>query len=145
MIDFNLGRNVHGESRLTIELVGSTDVLRFAVNMLSHQVEFCQAGRVILVELRERIGADRFDPWATSMLGAERFEKLRPHYMERDTHCVVCEREVADDEPRRALSQAQIVCADCDDPDEAARSRYRPVETIELPAASSVEIGEHDG
>lgn len=113
MIDFALDRNVHKESRLQIELVGTSDIFRFAVNMLGHQVEFMAAGRAILVELREAVGPDRFDPWAVSMLGADRYEILSPYFL-RDADCVACERDLGEDYPRRKLPGAKVVCIDCD-------------------------------
>lgn len=113
MTDFVLGLNVHKEPRLNLELVGTTDVFRFAVNMLDDQVEFCKAGCVILVELREMVGADRFDPWAKQMLGDPTYDKLSPYFL-RDTHCCVCEQELHPAATRRKLPQAQVICLDCD-------------------------------
>jgi hypothetical protein len=120
MSDTNLDRDEHGDLRLTVTLIGGHDIFRFAVNMLSQQVEFFRAGRVALVELREALTPDRFDPMARSLLGEDRHAKLSRYFL-RDTFCVACERELADNDKRRPLTHAQVVCASCDvaDPAEA--------------------------
>jgi len=65
------------EVRLT--LTGPHDIFRFAINMLRSQVEFCEAGIKVLAQLRDSMGADRFDPMGRSMLGIETFEKYLGH------------------------------------------------------------------
>jgi len=67
----------HGDPRLTITLTGAHDLFRFAVNMLDDQCEFSRAGRQSLAQLRDHLGADRFDSWARSMLGEHRYLRLR--------------------------------------------------------------------
>lgn len=109
-----MDRNVHNEHRLKLELVSAHDIFRFAVNMLDDQVEFSQAGHVILVELRESMDLAQFDAWATRILGQERHDKLAPYFL-RDDHCIACERHVEDGQPRQRLKDARIACADCAD------------------------------
>lgn len=113
MRDFALDRNVHKEPRLNLELVGTHDIFRFAVNLLDDQIEFMALGRVILVELREMSNADSFDSWAKEMLGKDRHDRVASYFL-RDTHCVVCEQELHPNATRRNLPEAKIVCADCD-------------------------------
>jgi hypothetical protein len=102
--------HVHEKDRLTITLTGNSDIVRFALNMLDDQCEFSEVGRGVLVEIRERVGAKRFDEWVRPMLGAERFKKLTP-FMRRDTHCVVCERRPVDRKVRLPL--ARVACRRC--------------------------------
>lgn len=111
MIEHSFSRNVHNERRLLLELTSGTDIFRFAVNMLHMQSEFCEVAHFILVELRESSG-EGFDEWGKSMLGEERFERLKPYFY-RDTHCCVCEQMLDDGEGRK-LARAQIVCKSCD-------------------------------
>lgn len=107
-----LDRNVHREPRLSLELESSHEIFRFAVNMLDDQVEFCAAGRAIIVELREMVGEKGFDPFAKMLLGDQRYDKLAPYFL-RDTHCLVCERDIPTGEPFEKASNAQAVCAGC--------------------------------
>jgi hypothetical protein len=106
-----LDRNIHREPRLSLEMEGAHEIFRFAVNMLDDQVEFCAAGRAIIVELREVVG-EKFDPWAEMILGAGRYKKLAPYFL-RDSHCLVCERDIPAGEPFEKASNAQAVCAGC--------------------------------
>ncbi len=112
MLDTQLDRDEHRDPRLTITLVGTHDIFRFAVNMLSQQVEFFRAGRTVLVELREALTPDRFDPWARLLLGEDRYAQLA-HCFERDTYCVTCERDLGEGKGRK-LPQAQVICTSCD-------------------------------
>lgn len=98
--------------RLLIELDGTSDIFRFAINMLDDQVEFAAAGRAILVELGEGMGPARYAAMAQQLLGEDRYKKLEP-WLRRDTHCLACERELATDDLRRNVSNAQIVCEEC--------------------------------
>lgn len=102
--------HLHDKDRLTITLTGNSDIFRFALNMLDDQVEFCEVGRGVLVEMRERVGAKRFDDWVRPILGDDRFKRLMP-YMRRDTHCVVCERRPVDRRVRLPL--ARVACRRC--------------------------------
>lgn len=102
--------HLHTKDQLTITLVGNSDIFRFAVNMLNDQVEFMEVGRGVLVEMRERVGAKRFDGWVRPMLGEQRFKQLQP-YMRRDTHCVVCQRRPVDRKVRLPL--ARVACRGC--------------------------------
>lgn len=117
-MEHSLGQNVHKEPRLALELVGSHEIFRFAVNMLDDQVEFCEAGRIIIVELREMVGPERFDPWARNLLGQERHDRLAAYFL-RDGHCVSCERELDAGETRRPLKNAAVICKDCDPGEES--------------------------
>ncbi len=72
-----------GAQQWTITLTGSSDVFRFAVHMLYQQVEFCEAGSEALQRLRKAAGARRFDEWATSMLGEDRYKQVKPYCMPR--------------------------------------------------------------
>ena len=71
------------DPEVTIRLVGASDIFRFAINMLSMQVEFCAEGRRILMALRGSLGADRFDLMAAGLLGERRHAELA-HYWEPD-------------------------------------------------------------
>lgn len=102
--------HLHEKDRLTITLTGNSDIFRFALNMLDDQCEFSEVGRGVLVTMRERVGAKRFDDWVKPILGDERFKRLQP-YMRRDTYCVVCERRPVDRKVRLPL--ARVACRGC--------------------------------
>lgn len=63
--------------KVTIELSGSHDIVRFLNNMTDWQVDIARQAREALYQLRREIGAARFDPWAKEVLGEQRFEQLR--------------------------------------------------------------------
>jgi len=102
------GRDAFMELRLT----GGQDIFRFAINMLDDQVEFCEAGRSMLVQLREDLTPARFDPMARSMLGAERHEKLRS-YFERDQFCAACEVHFVSGDKYARIEAAKALCSAC--------------------------------
>lgn len=103
-----------GEHRLTVRISGAQDIFRFAINMLNMQVEFFEHGRGALVELREALGADRFDPMAKSLLGEQYYGQMKS-YFERSTICAACDSELADGEPRRPLPLGRVVGKSCDE------------------------------
>lgn len=82
-MDSKLDRTPGGDTRWTITITGGSDIFRLAVNMLGWQVEFCEAASKVLSEMRRKSGAREFDEWAVSLLGAERYERLKPHYFMR--------------------------------------------------------------
>jgi hypothetical protein len=63
--------------KVTIELSGAYDILRFVNNMTGWQVDIASQASDVLYRLRREIGAERFDPWAKEVLGEGRFEQLR--------------------------------------------------------------------
>jgi 1,6-anhydro-N-acetylmuramate kinase len=69
----------HGTPVFGLTIDGAHDILRFALNMLDDQVEFCREGRIALAKLRDHMGHDRFDAWAPTLMGRERFELLAKH------------------------------------------------------------------
>lgn len=91
------GGDSYRDSTATITITGGQDIFRLAVNALDWQVEFGDGARGLLVQLREHLTPERFDPMARSMLGEQQHERLA-HYFERDAFCCACEREI----PRRA-------------------------------------------
>lgn len=102
--------HAHEKDRLTITLTGNSDIFRFALNMLDDQCEFSEVGRGVLVEMRERVGAKRFDEWVRPILGDKRFKRLQP-YMRRDTHCSACGLRPVDRKVRLPL--ARVLCRGC--------------------------------
>jgi 1,6-anhydro-N-acetylmuramate kinase len=69
----------HGEPVFGLTIDGPHDILRFANNMLDDQVEFGREGRKALAQLRDWMRPDRFDAWAPTLLGRERFDLLTKH------------------------------------------------------------------
>lgn len=100
------------DSVATIRLDGGQDVFRFASNMLEQQVEFMVAGRTLLVELREHLTPERFDPMARSLLGEALYERRRT-YFERDTYCAACEEEFEPGQPYAPIKNAKALCKPC--------------------------------
>lgn len=101
-----------GDSVATIRLVHATEIFRFCVNLLDDQTEFHTAGRGILVQLREHLGADRFDPMAKSLLGEDRYARLAQCF-ERDSHCCACEKEIRSSAKRWPAGGHQSYCYAC--------------------------------
>jgi hypothetical protein len=99
-------------SVMTLRLEGPHDIFRFAVNMLHQQVEFGAAGRAMLVELRDHLTPDRFDPMARSLLGDDRYAKLRDRF-ERDRFCSSCDKELKPGAKFAAVSGARALCKPC--------------------------------
>jgi hypothetical protein len=92
--------------------------------MLHQQVEFCAAGRAMLVELRDHLTPERFDPMARSLLGEDRYEKLRS-YFDRDRFCSSCDKELKPGAKFAAMAGARALCKACArryEPDSALRA-----------------------
>ncbi len=103
----------HTKDRVVITLTGDSAIFRFAINMLNDQAEFCEVGRAILVEQRERIGAAPFDEWAVRMLGKATFGWMAELFR-RDPHCVSCEQLVRGTvAKKRRLPMARVICREC--------------------------------
>ena len=106
-------KHEYTKDRVVITLTGGSDIFRFAVNMLNDQTEYCEVGRAILVEQRERIGAASFDDWAVRILGEETFTRLTS-YFRRDRFCLVCDKPVRGTIPKnRRLAMARALCREC--------------------------------
>ena len=112
------GGDTYRDSRATIVIDGGQDIFRLAVNALHWQTEFGAGARGILVQLREHLTPDRFDPMARSLLGADQYAKLA-HYFERDSICCACERTIAPRAKRWPAQGAQAFCYQC-------KRRYAP-------------------
>lgn len=101
------------KDRVVITLTGGSDIFRFAVNMLNDQTEYCEVGRAILVEQRERLGAGPFDDWALRILGEGMFNRLTS-YFRRDRFCVSCDEPVRGTiAKKRLLPMARVICRKC--------------------------------
>jgi hypothetical protein len=104
--------NTFRDSAVIIQLDGPYVIFRFLVNVLHQQVEFAAAARAALVELRDHMGADRFDPMARSLLGDDRYEKLRGRFL-RNFSCVSCERDIRVGMRYAPTDDAGAACAAC--------------------------------
>lgn len=110
-----------------IRLEGPREIFRFMVNQLGHQVEFGAAARVVLVELRESMGYDRFGEMARTLLGGDQYEKLRGRF-DRSWSCRVCETNISVGSRYAPTNDAGAVCRNCckGHPTEMARLVKRP-------------------
>lgn len=93
-------------------LEGCQSIFRFAVKLLSHQIDIARAGEAILVPMREHMTPARFDPMARSLLGEHRYEKLRDGF-ERSWHCQGCEKYIRVGWRYYPTDDAGSVCAAC--------------------------------
>jgi hypothetical protein len=104
-----------GDGRPTtavIQLEGGQEIFRFMVNLLYQQVEFGAAGRAVLVDLREHMTPQRFDPMARSLLGDDRYQKLRDRF-ERSWDCHGCQQHIRVGARYTPTDDAGAVCASC--------------------------------
>lgn len=69
MIEHQLTRDEHGESKLTVTVVGAWDVYRFSRFLMHGQVEFCAIGRRALRQLERQLGRHNFDRLAVYLEG----------------------------------------------------------------------------
>jgi hypothetical protein len=100
------------DSTAVIQLEGPYAIFRFMVNLLGHQVDIGSAGRAVLVDLRDHMTPERFDLMARSLLGADRYEKLRDRF-ERDWDCDGCEQTIRVGRRYAPTDNAGAVCAAC--------------------------------
>lgn len=98
-------------SNMVVKVDGPMDIFRFAINMLNWQTEFGAAARHVLVELRDHMTPERFDPMARSLLG-DRYEKLADRF-ERYWHCRCCDEPIRVGAKYAPTSDAGAVCARC--------------------------------
>ena len=105
------GGDTYRDSKATITIDGGQDIFRLAVNALHWQTEFGEGARGLLVQLREHLTPDRFDPMARSMLG-ERYEQLA-QYFERDSICCACDRTIGPRAKRWPASGHRAFCYGC--------------------------------
>lgn len=110
-LDTVLTWNQHGDSKADLTLVGAHDIFRFAINMIGWQVEFGSAGRALLVQLREQMGADRFDTMAKTMLGEDGYTRYADRF-ERNPHCAACQADLTR-RKRYPATGAESLCRDC--------------------------------
>lgn len=104
-----------GEGRSTtavIQLDGAREIFRFAVNMLYQQCDIASAARSVLVDLRDHITPEHFDPMARELLGDDRYSKLRDRF-QRDFTCDGCEKTVRFGARYAPNNNAGAVCASC--------------------------------
>ncbi len=99
-------------SAAVIRLEGPHEIFRFMVNQFGHQVEFGSAARSVLVDLRDAMGADRFDTMALSLLGEQHYEKLRDRFL-RSWECQACETTIRVGARYAPERDAGAVCARC--------------------------------
>jgi hypothetical protein len=100
------------DSTATITISGGQDIFRLAVNALHWQSEFGEGARGILVELREHLTPDRFDPMARSLLGDQKYEQLAG-YFERDDVCCACEQRIKGRAKRWPAGGHRAFCSGC--------------------------------
>lgn len=105
------GGDTYRDSKATITIEGGHDIFRLAVNALHWQTEFGDGACGLLVQLREHLTPDRFDPMARSMLG-DRYEALA-HYFERDSVCCACEKAIGPKAKRWPARGHQAFCYRC--------------------------------
>jgi hypothetical protein len=101
-----------GDDVATIRLTHSTEIFRFCVNLLDDQIQFHEAGRALLVPLREHLTPERFDPMAKSLLGEDRYKRLA-EYFERDAFCCACEKNLTGNRKRHPAGGHRAVCSAC--------------------------------
>jgi hypothetical protein len=120
---------------MVIMVDAPTDIFRFAINMLDWQCEFGSAARAVLVELRDHMTPERFDPMARMMLGDTRYEQLRDRF-ERHWDCVSCEKDIRPGWKYAPTHDAGAVCAACckGHPEWVAKLVKRPTESVEVSA-----------
>jgi hypothetical protein len=110
-LDTLLTSDEHGDAKAELVLHSAHDIFRFAINMLGWQCEFGAAGRALLVQLREQMGAGRFDAMATTMLGADGYARFAGRF-ERDPQCVVCAADLST-RKRYPAGGSESFCRDC--------------------------------
>lgn len=64
-----IGRDEHGDVKLTYTILGGHDVMRWCYHMLHGQVEFCRDASTILQRLRRWWGAKAFDRYDQTLTG----------------------------------------------------------------------------
>ncbi len=96
----------------TIHLDGPHSIFRFMVNLLNCQLDIGGAAAAVLVDLRDHMGADRFDPMARSLLGDDRYAKLHTRF-ERDFSCDGCQKDIQVGHRYVPTADAGAVCAAC--------------------------------
>lgn len=118
-----------------IQLESAHSIFRFMVNMLHQQVDIGSAARAVLVDLRDHMTPEHFDPMALTLLGADRYEKLRDRF-ERNWDCVSCEQTVRVGGRYAPTDDAGAACAGCCKgfPEYMARLVKRLPEAIAVPA-----------
>lgn len=100
------------EPAAVFHLTGWQSIFRFTVNLLNCQVDIASSARVVLVDMREHMGADRFDPMARSLLGEDRYNRICDRF-ERSWNCVGCDREVRVGWRYAPTDDGGSVCAAC--------------------------------
>lgn len=102
------------DARAQLVLDGPQDIFRLMVNLLSAQVEFHDLARGVLVELREHLKPQRFDPMAESLLGTPTFKAYSSNgYFQRDDHCCACEKRITARMKRWPAGGHRAFCFDC--------------------------------
>lgn len=99
-------------STAIIQLESPHDIFRFTINMLGQQCDIYAAGRAVLVDLRDHMTPERFDPMARSLLGDDRYEKLRRQF-QRDFSCAGCEKDIRVGAKYAPTNESGAVCAAC--------------------------------
>jgi hypothetical protein len=106
------GGDTHRDSKATITIDGGQDIFRLCINALNWQCEFGEGARGVLVQLREHLTPDRFDPMARSLLGDHQYERLADRF-ERDAFCCACEQEISPRAKRWPAGGHQSYCYRC--------------------------------
>lgn len=106
------GGDSHRDSIATITITGGQDIFRLAINAVGWQVEFGEGAHGLLVQLREHLTPDRFDPMARSLLGEQQYERLS-YCFERDSFCCACEREIPHRAKRWPAGGHRAYCYQC--------------------------------
>lgn len=104
--------DTHRDSTATITITGGQDIFRLAINALNWQVEFGEGARGLLVQLREHLTPERFDPMARSLLGEPRYTQLADRF-ERSPFCCACEQEIGPRAKRWPAEGARSLCYQC--------------------------------
>jgi hypothetical protein len=101
-----------GSTLAVLQLEGPSQIFRFMVNLLGAQVEFGAAARAVLVDLRDQMTPALFDPMARSLLGQDRYEKIRHDFL-RNWTCRGCENTIYVGRRYAPDHDAGAVCAKC--------------------------------
>ncbi len=114
-------------------LTGPHAIFRFSINLLFHQIDIASSARPVLVDLREHMGAGRFDAMARSMMGDEQFARHR-YQFERSWDCAACEEEIKVGAPYAPTLDGGAACKRCctgmAEYAEALRTCRRPEPTV---------------
>lgn len=97
---------------VVIHVYSWRSIFRLTVNMLSQQSDISQAARGVLVDMRDDMTPERFDPMALEMLGKDHYDRLKDRF-ERSWECVACYNDVNPGRKYAPTNDATVICANC--------------------------------